>query len=56
MQKNKIWTIATVVALIAIAVLGYLFINQKNAYATTKENEYDMAFYEVVEYVQNVKT
>ena len=23
---------------------------------TTKENEYNMAFYEVVEYVQNVKT
>lgn len=56
MQKNKIWTVATIVALIAIAVLGYLFINQKNAYATTKENEYNMAFYEVVEYVQNLKT
>jgi len=56
MQKNKIWTVATVLALIAIAVLGYLFINQRNAYATTKENEYNMAFYEVVEYVQNLKT
>jgi len=56
MRKNKIWTVITVLAFIAIAVLGYLFINQKNAYATTKENEYNMAFYEVVEYVQNVKT
>ena len=56
MQKNKIWTVLTVLALIAIAVLGYLFINQRNAFATTKENEYNMAFYEVVDYVQNVKT
>ena len=56
MQKNKIWTIATVLVLLAVIVLGYLFINQKNAYATTKENEYNMVFYEVVEYVQNLKT
>ena len=55
MRKNKIWTAATVIALIIAMALGYLFINQKNAYATTKENEYNMAFYEVVEYVQNLK-
>ena len=56
MRKNKIWTIITILALIIAIMLGYLFINQKNAYAITKENEYNMAFYEVVEYVQNVKT
>lgn len=56
MKKNKIWTVATVIALIVSAILGYLWLNQKTAYATTKENEYNMAFYEVVEYVQNVKT
>lgn len=56
MRKNKIWTAITVLALIAITILSYLFINQRNAYATTKENEYNMAFYEVVDYVQNVKT
>jgi len=56
MRKNKIWTAITVVALLAIVILGYLFINQRNAYAITKENEYNMAFYEVVDYVQNVKT
>lgn len=56
MQKNKIWTVATVIALIVIAILGYNLLNQKRVYATTKENEYNMAFYEVVEYVQNVKT
>ena len=56
MQKNKIWTVVTVIALIVAAILGYLWLNQKEAYATTKENEYNMAFYEVVEYVQNLKT
>jgi len=56
MRKNKIWTVITVIALLAAVVLGFLFINQRNAYATTKENEYNMAFYEVVEYVQNLKT
>ena len=56
MRKNKTWTVATILLVIAIAVLGFLFINQRNAYATTKENEYNMAFYEVVEYVQNLKT
>lgn len=56
MKKNRILTVATVITLILSAVLGYLWLNQKTAYATTKENEYNMAFYEVVEYVQNVKT
>ena len=56
MRKNKIWTLITVLALIAIAILSYLFINQRKVYAVTKENEYNMAFYEVVDYVQNVKT
>ena len=56
MQKNKIWAVTTVIALIVIAVLGYNLFNQKTAYATTKENDYNMAFYQVVENVQNVKT
>lgn len=56
MKKNKIWMIITALAIIIAIVFGYNFLNQKKAYATTKENEYNMAFYQVVEYVQNVKT
>lgn len=56
MRKNKIWTITTVIALAIIALLGYNVFMKNKAYATTKENEYNMAFYEVVEYVQNLKT
>ena len=56
MRKNKIWTFTTLVAVVIVAVLGYNLFMENKAYATTKENEYNMAFYEVVEYVQNVKT
>ena len=56
MRKNKIWTITTVIALIIAGILGYNLFMKNEAYATTKENEYNMAFYEVVDYVQNVKT
>ena len=56
MKRSRIWTIATIIALIVVAILAYNLFNQKKVYATTKENDYNMAFYEVVEYVQNVKT
>ena len=56
MNKNKIWIALTVVLLIIIAILGYNLRNKSMAYSTTKENDYNRAFYEVVDYVQNVKT
>jgi len=56
MRKNRILTVITVITLILAAVLGYNLFMKNRAYATTKENEYNMAFYEVVDYVQNVKT
>ena len=56
MRENKIWTITTVIALIVAGILGYNLFMKNKAYATTRENEYNMAFYEVVDYVQNVKT
>ena len=56
MQDNKIWIALTAILLIIIAILGYNIYNQKTQYATIKENDYNKAFYEVVDYVQNVKT
>ena len=56
MQKNKIWILLSVILLIVIAILGYNLYEQKNKYATITENDYNKAFYEVVDYVQNVKT
>ena len=56
MRKNKIWTIISIIALIATIILVINLFNQRKVYATTKENEYNMAFYQVVDYVQNLKT
>ena len=56
MQKNKIWIAISIILLIIIGILGYNLNKQKKEYALTKENDYNMAFYEVVDYVQNVKT
>ena len=56
MKKNKIWILLSVILLIVIAILGYNLYEQKNKYATITENDYNKAFYEVVDYVQNVKT
>lgn len=56
MQRSKIWVAATAIAVIVAIILGYNLFNQKKAYANTKENDNNMAFYQVVEYVQNVKT
>lgn len=56
MRKNRIWMFVIIVAVIAISILAINLISQKKVYATTKENEYNMAFYQVVDYVQNLKT
>ena len=56
MKDNKIWIALTAILIIVIAILGYNLNNQKTKYANIKENNYNKAFYEVVEYVQNVKT
>ena len=56
MNKNKIWIALTVILFVIIAVLGYNLRNKSMAYSTAKENDYNRAFYEVVDYVQNVKT
>ena len=56
MNKNKIWIALTIILLTIIAILGYNLRNKSLAYSNTKENDYNRAFYEVVDYVQNVKT
>ena len=56
MQKSKIWIVVTVILLIIVGIFAYNFYKQKEIYAIVKENEYNRAFYEVVDYVQNVKT
>ena len=56
MQKNKVWIALTAILVIIIGILGYNLYNKNKQYQIVKENDYNMAFYEVVDYVQNVKT
>lgn len=56
MQKNKIWIAVSAILIIITGILIYYLTDQKKQYTVLKENDYNMAFYEVVDYVQNVKT
>ena len=56
MNKNRIWIVVTLILLIIIGILVFNLNNQKKEYSTIKTNDYNKAFYEVVDYVQNVKT
>ena len=56
-EVNKAYIIAAIV--VFIVVLGGLIsviVNNKNETKTASQNTYNMAFYEVVDYVQNVET
>ena len=59
MKKNnkKILITITIIILIAIiAILGITLYNKQKEYRQTSENNYNMAFYELVDYIQNVET
>lgn len=59
-EKNKLkngYMIAIIcVLLIALAVTGYVIYKNQKEYRQASENNYNMAFYELVDYVQNVET
>ena len=57
MQINKAYIIiAIIVFILVIGGLISVIINNKNETKTASQNTYNMAFYEVVDYVQNVET
>ena len=45
-----------VTLLIIVAILGFLLYHKQREYRQASENSYNMAFYELVDYVQNVET
>lgn len=45
-----------VTLLIIVAILGFLLYRKQREYRQASENSYNMAFYELVDYVQNVET
>lgn len=57
MGKTKIVFIIAIIILAVIAgVLGYKLHQEQKAYQVSTENTYNMAFFELVDYTQNVKT
>ena len=56
MKKTKILGLIIAVLAIVSLILGYNLYEKQRAYRTSTENNYNMAFYELVDYVQNVKT
>ncbi len=60
--KNKITTktayiiIAIILAVVIAFAIGYYAYNQTQKYVTAAENRYNMAFFDLVDYVQNVET
>ena len=57
MQINKAYIIiAIIVFILVIGGLISVIVNNKNETKTASQNTYNMAFYEVVDYVQNVET
>lgn len=55
MKNNKVWIIITIILIIVVGVLVYCLNKEKQQCTNMKENEYNMALYEVVDYVQDVK-
>ncbi len=54
MKKNYIYGILILLIIVSI-VLGYFLYDQKQKYATVLQNQYNLALYELIDYVQNVE-
>ena len=53
-KKNYIYGIL-VILLIAVVALGVFLYKQKKKYAITTENQYNLAFYELIDYIDDVE-
>lgn len=54
--KSTIMIVAIVILAIVSAILGSKLYQEHKAYTVSTENTYNMAFFELVDYTQNVKT
>lgn len=55
-DKKTMFTIGAIILIVAIIGLGVYAYNLHEKYKIATENKYNMAFYEVVDYVQNIET
>lgn len=54
MKKNYIYGIVILLIIISL-VLGYFLYQEKEKYTTATHNQYNLALYELIDYVQNVE-
>lgn len=54
MKKNYVYGIMIILIIISI-VLGYFLYQEKEKYTTATHNQYNLALYELIDYVQNVE-
>lgn len=54
MKKNYMYGVA-IALIVAIIVMGILLYNQRNKYAIASENNYNFAFYELIDYMKDVE-
>ena len=55
LKKGQMLSVICVLLIVVVA-LGIILYNKQREYRQTSENSYNMAFYELVDYVQNVET
>ena len=55
-NKKSIIIIAIILAVAIIGAIGYYAYQQNRKYMIAAENNYNMSFFELVDYVQNVET
>lgn len=54
MKKNYMYGVAAIL-IIAIVIMGIILYNQRNQYAIATENTYNLAFYELIDYINDVE-
>jgi len=54
MKKNYIYGVTAILLIVAV-VMGVLLYNQRNQYAIATENTYNLAFYELIDYINDME-
>lgn len=54
MKKNYMYGVA-IILIIALIIMGILLYNQRNKYVIATENTYNLAFYELIDYINDVE-
>ena len=54
MKKNYMYGVA-IILIIALLIMGWFFLNKRNKYVIATENTYNLAFYELIDYISDME-